>query len=237
MNARHATFIASCDTRGRVGFTLIELLVVIGIIAVLIAMLLPALSRARASAATLQCASQMRQLGNATLMWANERGGALPSSQDVNPLDAPWPVAPSTLQPDGEFYLRYLNGTNPIKDTSHALRTFRCARGPTSSAGLAAWQVDYLGSYCVNSYKRSSSASTRRLTSNWTGSPSHVAWMIEYTNVPDGSYWNGPAETARHLTKRHNGGGNVLYLDGHVVRMPFNEFFKYYDSLYYGRTY
>jgi prepilin-type N-terminal cleavage/methylation domain-containing protein/prepilin-type processing-associated H-X9-DG protein len=69
----------------RNAFTLVELLVVIGIIAVLISILLPALSKARQAANQLVCSSNLKQLGNVFNFYVNDHQGSLPPGYWASP--------------------------------------------------------------------------------------------------------------------------------------------------------
>jgi prepilin-type N-terminal cleavage/methylation domain-containing protein/prepilin-type processing-associated H-X9-DG protein len=119
--------------RVRPAFTLVELLVVIGIIAVLIAILMPALQRARTQAQQTQCLSNMRQIGTTLTMFANEHKGYLVkawfNSGPREPGDNSWNYRDTPAERTWEWSYILSTYVNKSQDV------FRCPSDPAGDAG------------------------------------------------------------------------------------------------------
>lgn len=127
--------------RPHAAFTLVELLVVIGIIAVLIGILLPALNKARRAAGAAACLSNARQLMTATLMYANDNKQYLPEATFDNSggyspralLQPEW--TPNQTWQGVTTYVRPFVGSLLKKYIGNKSDAFRCPNAPADEQG------------------------------------------------------------------------------------------------------
>ena len=220
----------------RFGFTLVELLVVIGIIALLISILLPSLSRAREAGNRTKCLSNLRQLGMAFVMYCNDNHQNYPRAAGGTAGGTPedWIYWEATRNLDESCVGPYLS--RPVNP-----EMLRCP-----SDIIDGHKYSYKYSYTVNFNMCKILSQGRTLKTNQVRNPSDKILIVEESSetIDDGCWaWQGTmgnglnVVSARHDRQSENstdltkGRANVAYCDGHADFIERSDSFdaRYWD--------
>jgi prepilin-type N-terminal cleavage/methylation domain-containing protein/prepilin-type processing-associated H-X9-DG protein len=196
----------------RAGFTLIELLVVIAIIAVLAAMLLPALSRAKESARTTQCLNQMRQLGLGVRLYADDNDDTFPRSQHSAFANGLLPWERSIAPQLGSSTAAWTNLLTGIYHCPTDKRTTPWSYGFNVYFELGP-DDDYTGK--PKTWRRGSQVPLPSATILFADNASSADHLMAH-------FWFSITDTADLAARRHKDRANYTFTDGHSALLPLN---------------
>ncbi|HXG47149.1 MAG TPA: prepilin-type N-terminal cleavage/methylation domain-containing protein [Methylomirabilota bacterium] len=208
----------STEQPGR-GFTLIELLVVIAILAILAALLLPALSRAQGSVRGVRCLNNLRQWGLATHLYASDHDDLLPPEGFANPTAAHtnngWYIQLPRqigLAPYHAMEWRTNAGAEPGRTI------WLCPVNPRRSNG------NNLFHYCLNEHVDGAGASDRPTRLGSLADPAALVWLFDSKNLP------AVGRATFVHTNLHRAGANFLFVDGHAAWFRNTEYWNLRDN-------
>ena len=210
-------------------FTLIELLIVIAIIAILAAMLLPALSKARERAKTITCTSNLKQLAMVVKMYGDDYKEEMPPPPMSDVYPGRWVYWMGGSSSNGEFYLKnpslgdllYRNYIKNWKQTycpaGFDANPKILVRGAPNDAvhGIKGFPFTYYGAYWrLSGWRTNSAKSFKKARPHW----------ILMHDLTYKDRFISPADCApNHMNGSLISGGNFAYLDGHVSWLNRNQ--------------
>lgn len=237
----------------RHGFTLIELLVVVGILAVLIAILLPSLGRAKQTAKRSQCLASIKAWGQAVYTYATEFDGWFGAKRPGGGLGSQWDQNPKAYDVNATAVGIYSGqGGNSL-----ATRLRFCPSADQQNTGEPS--IPYYGNRVLPSYKfavymsdtgntgttfqkiqqfKNTAGTLLMCDSNAAnnygdcvsvirknGNEGVYVSLINTATLPNPRSYNGPGyDSEKEVKERHQGKGSALFLDGHAESLPWIEF-------------